>query len=70
VLSSISATFVAPTLVMYFMAASACCVPVPLMRNTFGSFWATSSLELAAGISMGTPALSKIGSVGSVAPEQ
>ena len=69
-LSCISATLLAPCLVIHFSAAMACWEPVPLIRKTCLSFWSTSSWELAAGMIIGMFALPKIGRVGSVAPEQ
>jgi len=41
-----------------------------LIRNTLRRRCSTSSLELAAGITIGTPVFLKIDSVGSLAPEQ
>jgi hypothetical protein len=70
VLSSSSATALLPSVLMNSLARAACWMPVPLTRKTFGSFWATRSAELAAGISIGMSALSKMLSVGSVAEEQ
>lgn len=59
-----------PKALMKSAAAWACWMPVPLMRKTFLRLPLSRSAELAAGMSIGMLAFSKIVRVGSVAPEQ
>ena len=57
-----------PSALMKSAAAWACWMPVPLMRKTFLRLPLSRSAELAAGMSIGMLAFSKIVRVGSVAP--